>query len=97
VLPCAEDKAAQIIATRLITVFEDMMDACGGTEELGLRLGVGVSAWDVDATTPEEMIVNAGLAAAQAEAAANSSIHCCVGHGGKRRHLAPSAGSGDGR
>ena len=74
VLPHAIEPAARLVAARLMTVFEDVMDARGGTEEQGLRLCVGASVWGVDTIGAEEMIVHASGAALQAESEAFSSI-----------------------
>ena len=46
------------MALRLTELIEDFMDSRGGTEEQGLRIVVGISAWGVDAARSNQMVQN---------------------------------------
>jgi hypothetical protein len=74
ILPHANDETARLVGARLLTLVEDIMDARGGTEELGLRLGLGISLWGADAASAEQMIRHAEAAAAQAAASNTHSL-----------------------
>ena len=65
IIPHAHEHAARTVAARLLTTFEDVMDARGGAEEQGLRPGVGISLLGADAASAEEMIRHATTAAHQ--------------------------------
>ncbi|MEN6627113.1 MAG: hypothetical protein ABFD69_12895 [Candidatus Sumerlaeia bacterium] len=59
----AED--ARAIATRLVATLEDVMDAHGGAEELGVAFRVGISVWGDDAASADELVAHATAAAAE--------------------------------
>lgn len=58
---------ARSMAARLVTMFEDVMDAHGGAEEMGISFRVGISAWGDDAATAEELVAHACAAASEHE------------------------------
>ena len=62
VLPEADVPVARSMAAQWITIFEDIMDARGGTEEQGLHLGIGISVLGFDAPTAGRMIDHASAA-----------------------------------
>jgi hypothetical protein len=66
ILPNTQESVARTIAQHMLTTFEDVMDASGGTEERGLQPGIGISFWGVDAASSEELVRNAAEAADQA-------------------------------
>lgn len=79
VLPHTQEEAARMVAARLLTVFEDVLDAHGGAEEQGLRLGLGGSVWGADTISPEQLILHATSAAARAGAGEHSEIQFAIG------------------
>jgi hypothetical protein len=78
ILPTAQESAVRTIAQRMLTTFEDVMDASGGTEERGLQPGIGISFWGVNAAGPDEMVRHAAAAADRAWAQAGETpIQIC--------------------
>lgn len=65
-LPDVEDTAAHAVAMRIEAVVEDVLDARGGMEELGIRLGIGGAVLGGDATTGVELIEHAEQAMSRA-------------------------------
>ena len=62
----------------MLTTFEDVMDASGGTEEQGLQPGIGISFWGGDAAGPDEMVRHAAEVADRAWVqAGEASIQVC--------------------
>jgi hypothetical protein len=59
-------EAMEAALARVRMLIEDILDAGGGVEERGLRIGLGASAFGSDAVEPERMADHAGLAARRA-------------------------------
>ncbi|MCE5231656.1 hypothetical protein LLG95_18925 [bacterium] len=62
----AGSEDARAIGARLIATLEDVMDAHGGAEELGISFRVGISVWGDDAASADEMVAHATAAVADA-------------------------------
>ncbi len=58
---------ARALAARLIATIEDVMDAHGGAEEMGIAPRVGISVWGDDAAGVDELMAHATAAAGEAD------------------------------
>ncbi len=80
-LPHTSEHEARRVAFRLISIVEDVLDAHGGAEEMGIRPGAGISLWGVDASSADQLIHQAEAALARALACTHEPVIQVFGHG----------------